>query len=324
MSRYGQRTRLTNAATADVVANWFGNQFVLTNLVLDALVVAGGGGGDGGPAGGGGGAGGVIAYTNQIFNYGDTFNITIGAGGLGASNSTPTQGVNSSFSSLTAAYKGDAGAGSYTTSGPVGSQGGGAASGGGGTNSANTATAGQGNAGGNYSFTGSGSSRRYAGGGGGGYGTAGANASAGAGGNGGDGNNSVTNWGSLAEATTTLSFGVSGYIAGGGGGGYGYEPSGGTGSFGNGGSGGGGRGGNNSFTNAVAGTVNTGSGGGGNGFDSGGYSQGGNGGSGIVVLRYPITSPVLTSIAAGLTYSTATSATYRYYKFTAGTGTITV
>ena len=40
MSRYGQRTRQGNNATTDVVANWFGNQFVALPLpVLDGLRV---------------------------------------------------------------------------------------------------------------------------------------------------------------------------------------------------------------------------------------------------------------------------------------------
>jgi hypothetical protein len=98
---------------------------------------------------------------------------------------------------------------------------------------------------------------------------------------------------------------VSGFYAGGGGG-VGRSPSAG----GTGGSGGGGAG--SSSANGSAGTVNTGSGG----------SIGG--GSGIVILRYSDLSPDLTNIAAGLTWTKYTTGGYKYYKFTAGTGTVTV
>jgi hypothetical protein len=43
-----------------------------------------------------------------------------------------------------------------------------------------------------------------------------------------------------------------------------------------------------------------------------------------VILRYSDTFPTLTSIAAGLTYSTTTAGGYRTYTFTSGTGTVTV
>jgi hypothetical protein len=33
--------------------------------------------------------------------------------------------------------------------------------------------------------------------------------------------------------------------------------------------------------------------------------------------------PTISSIGAGLTYSTSTYGSYRYYQFTAGTGTVT-
>jgi hypothetical protein len=51
---------------------------------------------------------------------------------------------------------------------------------------------------------------------------------------------------------------------------------------------------------------------------------GGNGGSGIVVIAYPDTYPALSSIGAGLTYNQPTRSGYRVYRFTAGTGTVTV
>jgi len=51
---------------------------------------------------------------------------------------------------------------------------------------------------------------------------------------------------------------------------------------------------------------------------------GGSGGSGVVIIAYPSTSPALSSISAGLTYTVSTSSRtgYRVYVFTAGTGTI--
>jgi hypothetical protein len=51
---------------------------------------------------------------------------------------------------------------------------------------------------------------------------------------------------------------------------------------------------------------------------------GGIGGSGVVIIAYPDTFPALTSISAGLTYNQPTRAGYRVYRFTAGTGTVTV
>jgi hypothetical protein len=67
----------------------------------------------------------------------------------------------------------------------------------------------------------------------------------------------------------------------------------------------------------AAGATNTGQGAGGDG--------GAAGGSGIVILRYPDTMPNLTTIGAGLTSTgPTTSGGYKYYKFTAGTGTVTI
>ena len=73
-------------------------------------------------------------------------------------------------------------------------------------------------------------------------------------------------------------------------------------------------------TGGTSGAANTGNGG-----QSAyqGYTAG-SGGSGIVVIAYPDTSPALTSIGAGLTYDQPTRAGYRVYRFTAGTGTVTI
>jgi hypothetical protein len=81
-----------------------------------------------------------------------------------------------------------------------------------------------------------------------------------------------------------------------------------------GGAGGGAAGGNSSN-----GTANTGGGGGG---ANGG--SGGNGGSGIVILRFADTFADLTTIPGALTYTKYTTGGYKYYKFTAGTGSVTI
>jgi hypothetical protein len=67
----------------------------------------------------------------------------------------------------------------------------------------------------------------------------------------------------------------------------------------------------------VAGTVNLGGGG-------GGGVTGGAGGSGVVIIRYANTFPDLTSIGGGLTYTLTNTGGNKIYKFTAGTGTVTV
>ena len=96
---------------------------------------------------------------------------------------------------------------------------------------------------------------------------------------------------------------------------------------------GGGAGGSDSFTSAggaggggaqsTPGTVNTGGGGGGGNLYN--YSSGlGDGGSGVVILKYADTSADLTTIAGGLTYTLTTSGGFKVYRFTAGTGTVTI
>lgn len=70
----------------------------------------------------------------------------------------------------------------------------------------------------------------------------------------------------------------------------------------------------------VAGAANTGAGAG-----SGG-NNGKSGGTGVVIFAYPTTSPALTTIPGTLTYTvdTTTRSGFRVYKFTAGSGTVTV
>ena len=72
-----------------------------------------------------------------------------------------------------------------------------------------------------------------------------------------------------------------------------------------------------------AGAANSGAGGG-NGSGSGGTNC--LGGSGVVIWAYPSAAPALTTIPGTLTYTvdTTTRAGYRVYKFTAGSGTVTI
>jgi hypothetical protein len=73
---------------------------------------------------------------------------------------------------------------------------------------------------------------------------------------------------------------------------------------------------------STAGAANSGTGG--NGGAPG--NNGGNGGSGIVIIAYPNIYPNIPNIGAGLTYTldTDTRAGYKVYKFTQGTGTVSV
>ena len=239
----------------------------------EALVIAGGGGG--GYAAGGGGAGGFRTINNLLLPAGNTYTVTVGAGGTGGSGSsgvTSTQntaGSNSVFSTITSSG-GGRGA-SYDTAGNTGFTGG---SGGGGGNSGN------GGAGNSGSFSPSegnngGSGTASFGGGGGGAGAVGGNGVDPNAGAGGIGASSYSSWG--YATSTGQNVGNTYYYAGGGGGR-------GSTNGGAGGSGGGGAGCSGSSNSGVAGTANTGGGGG-----SGGNSPAtsGNGGSGVVIIRYP-------------------------------------
>ena len=74
---------------------------------------------------------------------------------------------------------------------------------------------------------------------------------------------------------------------------------------------------NGSGSNPGNATANTGNGG------TGAATNPGHGGSGVVIIAYPDSSPVLTTIPGTLTYDQPTRAGYRVYRFTAGTGTVT-
>ena len=343
---------LRQQSRATLGSNWS------TSLPVSAdILVVGGGGGGGFDMGGGGGGGGVIDGTMLV--QPGNYLLTIGAGGLGNGsgiNGNPTvhqflygsqNGADTSIvtpSCMNILSKGGGFGGSsywdYTpgAAGASGANGGGASgysngqapggrlggaptqgtasildglqtviskvngftggyggpqyySGGGagagdvGTNSPNTPHGGVGQ----YSYT---PGPFYYWGGGGG----GAAYSAGNGGNGGDGGG-----GGGAVGTSSGGSGINSGSPGGGGG-------------------------NNTQANTPGGNggTNTGGGGGGGAHYTTG-SKGGNGGSGIIVIAYPRTSPPISSISAGLTYSASgvLRSGYWVYRFTAGTGTIT-
>jgi len=67
-----------------------------------------------------------------------------------------------------------------------------------------------------------------------------------------------------------------------------------------------------------------GGGGGGGAYAAPNGRLGGNGGSGGVIIAYPNTYPAITTIPGTLTYDQPSRAGYRVYRFTAGTGTITI
>lgn len=228
---------------------------------VEALVVGGGGGG-GKHTGGGGGAGGMLTGSSAVTPQ--TYTVTVGGGGTGATANTPkgVNGANSVFSSLTAV--GGGGGGSVNSSGSTGGSGGGGSRVAGGAG-----TGGQGYRGGNASGV--------IGAGGGGAGASGTDVAQPGTPNGGNGISS-----SISGVAVT-------YAGGGGGAGErSYSVSG------AGGSGGGGAGGTPNSGNGGEGAANRGGGGGGGPV----LANGGAGGSGIVIVRY-LTTPALQSYTEG-------------------------
>jgi hypothetical protein len=251
------------------------------SLNADYLVVAGGGGGGRNNSGsqggaGGGGAGGLRSTVTATGGGGSLnsavsltaqdYTVTVGAGGAGATSTNKgSEGVNSTFYTVTSIGGGGGGADTFTA--------GNGGSGGGGGPTAQTAggtgTANQGFAGGQAGSGG------WSAAGGGGAGAVGNRpTSIGGPGNGGAGGAGVAV--SISGSSVT-------YAGGGGGGGYGdsgnVSPVGGAG-----GAGGGGNGGKNS--DATSGAANTGSGGGGMGTQTPTVYNSAAGGSGIVIVRY--------------------------------------
>lgn len=228
---------------------------------IELLVVAGGGGGGTQRGGGGGGAGGLVHMTAFPIAV-PSYVVTVGDGG-----GPSTNGVNSSFATITA-IGGGAGAGLSSGTLNGGSGGGGHH----GTGPSGTGTPGQGNNGGASGFD-SGSTTFTAAGGG------------GAGGSGAVGTSSAGGAGGIGLAYTIS--GAMVFYAGGGGGGAQNV---GTGALasGVGGNGGGGDGGLNAAgRNGVDGTGG-GGGGGGGGDPNDNFFPGGRGGAGVVILSYPI------------------------------------
>jgi len=262
------------------------------NLICDILVVGGGGGGGAG-IGSGGGGGGLLYYTGLTITA-NTYTISVGNGGTGATNYL-ARGANGSNSSAfgNIAYGGGGGAGqswvynnSGTASGTLQTTSANQGSGAGGTRYktiGNAGTAGQGNSGGNIVEGGG----IYSTGGGGG-----------AGGVGGNGSLTLNAGGTGGIGVSSSITGTSVDYAGGGGGvkdNYSVTPATFTGSS---ASYGGGAGGVPTGDN---GTDGKGGGGGGGGGET--NPRGGNGGSGVVIIRYrkPPSETVTSSIITGTT-----------------------
>ena len=222
---------------------------------VEYLVVAGGGGGGSSYGGGGAGAGGYRTGTGYPVTAGNTYTITVGAGGAaGATAVSSSPGSNSVFASITSAGGGYGGY--YWSGGGQGGASGGSGGGGGGFARAEGggASGGLGNTPSTSPSQGNnGAAGGPQGGGGGGAGQAGAL-------NGTGGNGSAS---SITGTSVTRA----------GGGGGGGDPGGASGGTGGGGA------------YRTAGTVNTGGGGGGGGFNQ---IPGGAGGSGIVIVRYAV------------------------------------
>jgi hypothetical protein len=283
----GSSSTSTNTITENIA--YISGTPVTLSYSSNYLLVAGGGGGG---YSAGGGAGGLL-YGSQTLNIGTTYSFTVGAGGAGGINVTPSSldGSNSTAFSLTAIGGGGGASRDTDGNGASGGSGGGGAGSGNASTGAGAGTAGQGNSGGAGTGELGGDS---AGGGGGGATASGTAGSADTGGPGGAGYQWIDG----------------NYYAGGGGGSGLYDPHG-T-SSGAGGVGGGGRGGGGYSTGGgIAGypaTANTGGGGGGG---SGG-SSGGNGGSGIVVIQIPTANYTGTTTGSP-TVVTSGSNTYLYF-----------
>ena len=264
-------------------------------LFVDYLVIAGAGGG-GWDVGGGGGAGGLRSTvsatggngaleTALAISSGDSYVVTIGAGGSGSStsNNTPgSSGVSSSFSSISTV--GGGGGGSYSGGNGVSGGSGGGGAGYGAATTGGAGTVNQGYAGGNgLSVYGS----PATGGGGGGAGGIGAE--------------SANNNSGFSNGGSGLSISITGspvtYASGG-------------------------RGAGDAASGTTNGTANTGRGGdgGGGANTTPSANVGGNGGSGVVILRYPDTRTI--TLGAGLTGSTTTISPNKVTTITAGSGNV--
>lgn len=288
---------IVNSINSNLSFNLFGSQSMITDVLVNYLVVGGGGGGAGG-SGGGGGAGGFLE-NSSVLRLGTGYGITVGSGGLaGTVNNIGGVGgssnINLGSSSITASG-GGYGASGWSERVMVGGNGG---SGGGGgyygdgtfgSTAGGTGIVGQGKNGGAGD-----PALAFAGGGGG----------AGAAGSGGAGSTGAGGIGLSSSITGTATYyagGGSGWprniasVAGGLGGG-GASSSAGTGS---------------------PGVANTGGGGGGGQY-SPSIGAGGAGGSGIVILKVP--NKYTAAFSGGLTSSLSTTVDYGVVPYGGGYG----
>jgi len=264
------------------------------NFECDYLVV-GGGGSAGGTGSGGGGGGGMRTGTTNLWN-GESYTITVGAGGAGTVGETNgNNGEDSKLGNIITAAGGGYG-GRSAQSGNDGGAGGGAGyAGSGGSGNTPSTSPSQGAGGGAGGPSGGGAANSHSGGGGGGGGASGTAGAAGS---------NVSGSGNGGNGTASSISGSSVTYGGGGGGGttyFFYSGSGGT--------GGGGDAGPTSNTDGSDGTDGLGGGGGGG---SGTLSSlsGGDGGSGIVIVRYKSA----TNLATGGTITT--DGDYKVHTFT--------
>jgi hypothetical protein len=271
----------------------------LINKTITVLIVGGGGAGGGGGAtssGGGGGGGGGVMEIDIVHVAGNSYSVSIGAGGACSSVDTArsTVGNRTIFGNIISSGGGSGGNSSSngTIAGQTRQAYPGACGGGNGVGAGTLTppvTVGPGFAGGTCASFGT-----AGGGGGGGMAAAGQSVGGNAGGIGGLGKLSI----------------ITGSRYGGGGSGRS-----GSGAAVNPSDGGGGRGGA-SGSPAVAGSANTGGGGGGC-FTTEGS---GHGGSGVVILKF--NSALNINIGAGLTYSSTISGSSRIVTITAGIDTV--
>lgn len=305
---------------------------VSQSVIADVLIVGGGGGG--GRFGAGGGAGAVLYTSNFNIPIG-THIISVGAGGIGATdqNNNGTNGNDTIFSINGYVYNAIGGGGGGSRNDPAGATGRGGnngGSGGGGSHSDNSTSV---NIGGlslkniytNWTSLGNnggegkdGTGGGYGSAGGGGAGSVGGNGGTNSGGNGGSGINLISMFGS--------NVGHSGWF-GGGGGGSSYSGSVGTAGFANGGSGLLGGGGNGVINGSgISGLANTGGGGGGS--DIHGGNIGGTGGSGVVIIKFRtqsfFSSVNLITSGSGTSTLQQINSTDSYISFTSGISTLQV
>ena len=251
---------------------------------LSEYLVVGAGGSAGGSVSRSGAGGGAVKTSTSLSSASIGSTFTVSVAATPAVN---TSGASSTFTygSTTITATGGAAGVSGSSNGATGSSG----SGGRSEGSTTVYTGGAGSDGGNGGSSVSANTTYSSEGGGGGAG------------------GSASGWNSGNGVASSIT-GVSTYYAGGGAGGQ-YSS--------------GGTAGAGGTARGSSGAANTGAGAGAGGNFGGGDKLGG---SGVVIYAYPSTAPALTTIPGTLTYTvdTSTRAGYRVYKFTAGSGTVTI